>query len=61
MQRFILSKKNHIVLISAVLIVIGFTSELGFKNEVVAIWSLAIASILGVAPNSNPSLSSIEG
>lgn len=50
MQRFILSKKNHIVLISAVLIVIGFTSELGFKNEVVAIWSLAIASILGVAP-----------
>src|SRR5665647_865386 len=50
MQRFILSKKNHIVLISAVLIVIGFTSELGFKNEVGAIWSLAIASILGVAP-----------
>jgi Cd2+/Zn2+-exporting ATPase len=50
MQRFILSKKNHIVLISAVLIVIGLTSELGFKNEVVAIWSLAIASILGVAP-----------
>ncbi|MHC1719891.1 MAG: heavy metal translocating P-type ATPase [Clostridiaceae bacterium] len=50
MQRFILSKKNHIVLISAVLIVIGFTSELGFNNEVVAIWSLVIASILGVAP-----------
>lgn len=50
MQRFILSKKNHIVLISAVLIVIGFTSELGFINEIVAIWSLLIASILGVAP-----------
>ena len=50
MQRFILSKKNYIVLIIAVLLVIGFTSELGFKNEVVAIWSLAIASILGVAP-----------
>lgn len=50
MQRFILSKKNHITLISAILIVIGFTSELGFKNEVVAIWSLTIASILGVMP-----------
>jgi len=50
LQRFILSKKNHIVLISAVLIAIGFTSELRFKNEIVAIWSLAIASILGVAP-----------
>lgn len=50
MQRFILSKKNHIALIGAVLIAIGFTSELGFKNEIVAIWSLAIASILGVAP-----------
>jgi Cd2+/Zn2+-exporting ATPase len=50
LQRFILSKKNHITLISAVLIVFGFTSELGFKNEIVAIWSLAIASILGVTP-----------
>ena len=50
LQRFILSNKNHITLISAILIAIGFTSELGFKNEVVAIWSLAIASILGVAP-----------
>jgi Cd2+/Zn2+-exporting ATPase len=50
LQRFILSKKNHIALIGAVLIAIGFTSELGFKNEFVAIWSLAIASILGVAP-----------
>jgi Cd2+/Zn2+-exporting ATPase len=50
LQRFILSKKNHIALIGAVLIAIGFTSELGFKNEIVAIWSLAIASILGVAP-----------
>ena len=50
MQRFILSKKNHIALISAFLIVIGFTSEMGFNNEAVAIWSLAIASLLGVAP-----------
>lgn len=50
MQIFILSKKNHIALICAILIVIGFTSELGFKNEVAAVWSLAIASILGVSP-----------
>lgn len=50
MQKFILSKKNHISLINAILIIIGLASELGFKNETVAIWSLAIASILGVAP-----------
>lgn len=50
MQRFILSKKNHITVVSGILIVLGFTSELGFKNEVVAVWSLVIASILGVAP-----------
>jgi Cd2+/Zn2+-exporting ATPase len=50
MQRVILSKKNHITLISAILIVIGFTSALGFKNEVVAVWALAVASVLGLAP-----------
>jgi len=50
MQRFILSKKNHIALISAILITIGFTGELGFKNEAVAVWSLTAASVLGAAP-----------
>ena len=50
MQRFILSKKNQIALISAILIVIGFTGEMAFHNETVAIGSLAITSILGVAP-----------
>ena len=50
MQRFILSKKNHITLISAILIAIGFTGELGFENEAMAVWSLTAASILGVAP-----------
>ena len=50
MQRFILRKKNHIALISAFLIVIGFINEMGFNNETVATWALAIASILGVAP-----------
>ncbi len=50
MQRFILSKKHHIALVSALLIIIGFTSELGFHQERIAEWSLAIASVLGVAP-----------
>jgi len=50
LQRFILSKKNQIAFISAILIVIGFTGEMAFHNETVAIGSLAIASILGVAP-----------
>lgn len=50
MQRFILSKKNHISLISGILIVIAFTSELLFKNETIAEYSFIIASILGVAP-----------
>lgn len=50
MQRYILSKKNHITLIGGILIVIGFTSKLAFKNETIAIWSLAIASIIGLAP-----------
>ena len=50
MQRFILRKKNHIALISAFLIVIGFINEMVFNNEAVSTWALAIASILGVAP-----------
>lgn len=50
MQKFILGKKNHITVISAILIAIGFISELGFHNEEVAVWSLVIASVLGVAP-----------
>ena len=50
MQRFILSKKNQIAFIGAILIVSGFISELGFKNEKIAVWCLAIASVLGAAP-----------
>ncbi len=50
MQRFILGKKNQITLVSAILIVIGFTSELGFQNEAAAVWSLVTASVLGLAP-----------
>lgn len=50
MQRFILSKKNHITLVGGVLIVIAFASAFGFHNEPVAVWPLVIASVLGVAP-----------
>ena len=50
MQRMILDRKNHITWIGAILIVIGFAGELVFKNEVVAVWAFAIASVLGVAP-----------
>ena len=50
MQRFILGKKNHIAFVSAILILIAFTSKLGFKNEIIAVWSLVIASLLGVMP-----------
>ncbi len=38
------------MLISATLIVIAFISKLGFENIDVFVWSLVIASILGVAP-----------
>lgn len=50
MQKFILGKKNHITVISAILIAIGFISELGFHNEEIAVWSLVIASVLGALP-----------
>lgn len=50
MQRFVLSKKNHIALISAILIIIGFVSSLGFKNETVARWAFMLASVIGAAP-----------
>ncbi|MGI6560728.1 MAG: heavy metal translocating P-type ATPase [Saccharofermentanales bacterium] len=50
MQRIILSKKNEITLISAILIVIGFVSDLAFKNEVLALLALVTASIIGLAP-----------
>jgi Cd2+/Zn2+-exporting ATPase len=49
-QRFILGKKNHIALISIILIAVGFISKLGFKNEVIAITALIIASALGLFP-----------
>lgn len=50
MQRFILSRKNQIALISGVLIAIAFMSELVFKNEDIFLWSLVAASVLGALP-----------
>ncbi len=50
MQRYILSKKNHITLISGVLIIIGFLSKFLFKNDDIFHLSFIIASFLGVAP-----------
>lgn len=50
MQNFILGRKNHITIVSAILIIIAFVSKLGFENEQIAIWALVIASILGVSP-----------
>lgn len=50
MQRHILSNKNKITLISAILISVGFLSKWTMDNMDIFIWSLIIASILGAAP-----------
>lgn len=50
MQRYILSKKNQITLISGILIVLGFVGKFGLDNMALFNWSLIIASILGIAP-----------
>lgn len=50
MQRYILSKKNQITLISGILIALGFFSHFALENAVLAEGSLIIASIIGVAP-----------
>lgn len=50
MQRFILGKKNHITLINAVLIVLGFFGRFALDNMTLFTWSLILASIIGIAP-----------
>ncbi|MDW7668752.1 MAG: heavy metal translocating P-type ATPase [Bacillota bacterium] len=50
MQKKILGRKNHLTLMSAILIATAFISKLGFENTEIFLWSLVIASILGVAP-----------
>lgn len=49
-QKIILGGKNHIIIVSAILITIAYVSKLGFQNEPIAIWTLIIASVLGVIP-----------
>lgn len=50
MQKFVLSRKNHITIVSGILIATAFISKLGFKNEDIFTWTLLIASILGIMP-----------
>lgn len=50
MQKFILKRKNHITLLSLILIVTAFISELVFHYEPLFEWALIIASILGALP-----------
>ncbi len=50
MQRLILTHKNKITLISAILIVIAFVSRLAFGLDIIFNIGLIIASVLGVAP-----------
>lgn len=50
MQRFILSKRNHIALIGGILIAIAFGSKWFFANMDVFHWALVAASVLGAIP-----------
>lgn len=50
MQRLLLTNKNKITLISAILIVIAFVSRLAFGLDIIFNIGLIIASVLGVAP-----------
>lgn len=60
MQRLILSKKNNIMVMSVILIVSGFISELIFKNREIAIYCLAAASILGILPISIQAIQALK-
>ncbi len=50
MQRYILQKKNHIMLISAMLIALGFLGRFGIDSMLIFNAALITASILGIAP-----------
>jgi len=50
MQRFILSRKNHITLINAALIVTAFVGKFALGYDDLFHWALIIASVLGIAP-----------
>lgn len=50
MQRFILGKKKHIMVISVMLIIAGFFGRFALDSMALFEWLLLIASIIGVAP-----------
>lgn len=50
MQRYILSKKNVITVISGLLIALGFFSHFVLENVGLSEWSLIIASVFGITP-----------
>ena len=50
MKKFVFKNKNKMMVISGILIIIAFISELGFHNETIFTYALIIASILGTIP-----------
>lgn len=50
MQRIILTSKNEITLLSALLIVLAFISKWTAGNDILFTGALAVASLLGVMP-----------
>lgn len=50
MQKFILSNKTIITVLGALLIAFGFTGEIVFHQEQLAMWSFILASVLAGAP-----------
>ena len=50
MQRLILNKKNHIMILSAILISIAFLSKWTVQNMDIFVWFMAAASVSGVLP-----------
>ncbi len=50
MQRQILTRKNQIALVGGILIATAFINKWTANNEGLFVWSLIIASVLGIAP-----------
>ena len=50
MQKFILSRKNHITLVSGILIAAAYAAKLIFANPGIFRWALIAASVAGAAP-----------
>lgn len=50
LQRKIIRSKNTITLISGILIALAFAGKFLLKNDPIFLWSLVVASIIGLAP-----------